>query len=503
MTRKVSVLLALLIGLFAYAQAQDDNSLKITSKPDDMWEVGIHLGHNFLSGDVDWNSNFGVGLHLRKSIDYVFSIRLDAGYYAMGGEEDENRRPADAAVYGFASNWMPDYSASALAGDINAVISLNQMKVGRTGKINPYVFLGAGLASLNSTVTDGTREVDVFSDRFDDNWNISTYLDGGAGIGFKIADKISLSIEHKVTRFLGRRDDLVDGVEFRGFNSITSEADLMNYTNVRLGIALGDSNEKSAPLWWASPLDLMVEDLAEVKARPKLDLTDTDGDGIIDMIDQEVNSPGTPVDTRGVSLDSDGDGIADYKDKEPYSPPGYKIDSEGVAQIPEPDLLDEGDVNRIVDAKIAAIDIPQPQPLDWFLPMINFDNNSYAVKNSEYSKLHQVATVLKNNPSVRVLVKGYTDKTAGNCYNDLLSYNRAQAAIDYLVSKYGADRSRLVLNWGGENDTLVPTNGKSLINRRVEFSVAQGESEMGRPDCGVNKAGRGGSSYSGNKEAGY
>jgi len=42
-----------------------------------------------------------------------------------------------------------------------------------------------------------------------------------------------------------------------------------------------------------------------------------------------------------------------------------------------------------------------------------------------------------------------------------------------------------------------------MMNRRVEFAIATSESEMGRPSCGVNNAGRGGKSYSGNKEAGY
>jgi len=57
------------------------------------------------------------------------------------------------------------------------------------------------------------------------------------------------------------------------------------------------------------------------------------------------------------------------------------------------------------------------------------------------------------------------------------------------------------LNWGGENNTLA-SQKSTMVNRRVEFKVARGESGMGRPNCGVNNAGKGGSNYSGNKEAG-
>ena len=224
--------------------------------------------------------------------------------------------------------------------------------------------------------------------------------------------------------------------------------------------------DRSIPLWWVSPLDMLAEDLAEVKARPELDLTDTDEDGVIDMLDQEPSTEkGCPVDTRGVILDSDGDGYTDCKDKEPHSPPGYDVNGDGIAQIPAgPAPISETDVNRIVDAKIASIPTVDPAN-DWFLPMIHFGLDKYSIKNSEYGKLHNVATVMRLNPGIRVVASGHTDKLAGNCYNDVLSYNRANAAIDYLVSKYGISRDRFVLNWGGENTSLVPTNSSNMMNR--------------------------------------
>jgi len=136
--------------------------------------------------------------------------------------------------------------------------------------------------------------------------------------------------------------------------------------------------------------------------------------------------------------------------------------------------------------------------------MIHFNNDKYSIKNTEYGKLHNVARVMKQHPSLRIVVDGHTDGVAGNCYNDVLSYNRAQSAVDYLTSKYGISRDRLIINWGGEANLLVPTNGTNLMNRRVEFRVAEGESDMGRPDCGIGSAGSGGGTkYSGNKEAGY
>ena len=514
MTRKILTLIMFVLGtaLLYQATAQTTASnLKINAKPKNMWELGINVGHTAITGDVDWNSSFGAGLHLRKAIDYMFSIRLDANYYSFKGDENEDRRLQDGRIWqrvnggtGFGDNWVPEYNTRLLSGDLNLVASLNNFRTNRNKKLNPYVFVGGGISHVRALAIDGDQEVNVADEGFDDGFEISAHYNAGLGLGFLLSDKVSLSLEHKMTRVVGRGGDLLDAAERIG-SAFTPKDDLLHYTNLRLGISLGDKDDKNVPLWWASPIDELAEDLAAVKSRPELDLTDTDEDGVIDMLDkEEATVKGCPVNTRGETLDSDGDGYADCKDKEIYSPPGYEIDSEGIALIPEdPEPLNEADVNRLIDAKMPVATSVSAAPMNWFLPMIHFDNNRYAIRNSEYGKLHNVASVMKQNPGVRIVANGFTDQTAGNCYNDVLSYNRANAAIDYLVGKYGISRDRFVLNWGGENNNLVPTSGSNMMNRRVEFEIATSESEMGRPNCGVNNAGRGGKSYSGNKEAGY
>lgn len=513
MTRKISLLLAFFMCLALTEVYSQDDKLKITAKPKDMWEVGINLGHSILVGDVDWNSDFGAGLHVRKSLDYTFSVRLDASYNRLSGEEDQNTREVDASFYAdepagsgaFRDTWKPIYESSLISGDLSLIASLNQLKVFKKNKINPYIFGGVGITSITANAIDGGAEVDIVTARnFDESVDISPTANGGFGIGFLLGKKISLSIEHKVTKLFGRAADLLDGVEFQGTLSdrvITKSDDLVNYTNLRLGIPLGKTEDKSVPLWWASPLDLLAEDLAEVKQRPIFNDADTDGDGVLDDVDKEPDTrEGCPVDTRGVTLDSDGDGIADCDDEERFSPPGYEVNSKGVADVPQPVILSEEDVNKLIDARLP----PPVDKTDWFLPMVFFGSDSYSIRTSEYAKLHNVATVMRLNPNVSVVATGHTDRRAGECYNDVLSFNRAQAAIDYLVTKYGIDRGRFILNWGGEKSTLVDTNSGSMMNRRVEFTVATTEANMGRPDCGVNNAGSGsGTKYSGNKEAGY
>ena len=131
--------------------------------------------------------------------------------------------------------------------------------------------------------------------------------------------------------------------------------------------------------------------------------------------------------------------------------------------------------------------------------MVHFNLDKYTVKNSEAGKIAGVANVLKANPSLRLVVTGYTDQTATDSYNNVLSYNRAKSVIDYMVTNYKVSRDRLILNYGGEQTNLVPVAGASYMNRRVEFKAATTETEMGRPEG--PEAGSG--SFSGNKKAGY
>ena len=89
---------------------------------------------------------------------------------------------------------------------------------------------------------------------------------------------------------------------------------------------------------------------------------------------------------------------------------------------------------------------------------------------------------------MKFVVRGYTDQAASENYNNVLSDNRAAATVDHLVNTYNIARTRLILQWGGESQNIIPAN-KSQINRRVEIGVAKdGDAEMGKPagpDAGV------------------
>ncbi|MBP7679990.1 MAG: OmpA family protein [Saprospiraceae bacterium] len=515
-----------------------------TGKSKQMWELGIHGGHVFMAGDVKpafpW-AGFGVGAHIRRGIDYPFSWRLDVGYQQFKGFsprsqsdgyiQDNRLLTADPTLAGYLGRPIYfNYKATTITTDFQGIWSLNQWNYKqRLKRVNWYVLGGIGLDFINSKMDlkDGSgnlynfptyedvaanggssyvKQVSYIKDQANVDGKYETELDYftphgdgssyekfdrlalfnaqvGTGISFRINPRFNIGIEHDVRVFFGNDADFVDGYRLKGGGIETQYRDVVNYTNVRLNFNLGNKDKASEPLYWVGPLDMVANDLAEVKARPKLDLTDTDADGIIDMLDQEKDTPkGCAVDTRGVKLDSDGDGYADCNDKEPYSPPGYKVDNNGVAMIPKETIITEKDVNRIVDEKMGKISTKSARSCDWFLPTVNFDVNKYCVKDAEAAKLQQVATVLKNCPDLRVVAYGHTDKPASDAYNNVLSYNRAKAAVDYIVSNFGISRDRLIISYGGEGSNLVAANGSNMANRRVEFRTANGEQEMGRPE---------------------
>jgi OmpA-OmpF porin, OOP family len=500
MTCKV-LLLTIITGFIgaANANAQTPGSGGTTTttntitplSPNDKWELGINVGTMFSNGDIQAIPGIGIGGHIRHSLDHVFSLRggISAGKFS-GDDKGTNGR---------------NYKTTYAEASGQAVITINNLRFTRpVRRVNLNLFLGVG-ASYFKTKYDNIFDFPIAygtAPRGTFDGGINGNANGGAGISYRINSKVNISVEHTVNVGFGKAADYIDGDPNNAF-TLTSYRDLVHYLHVGLNFNLGKKGQ-SEPLYWINPMSALQTDIAELKARPVYDPTDTDGDGIIDAIDQEKTSPaGARVDTRGVTLDSDSDGLADYKDKEPYSPPGYKVDAMGVAQIPKEPKLTEADVNKIVDGKLAAYKPAAQQSqgiIDWFLPMIHYDLDRYDIRRVEYENLFQVAQVMKQNPSLRVVVSGHTDKLSGNNYNNVLSYNRAKAAIDFLVATHGVSRDRLLLNWGGEDKGLVPSNGNSLMNRRVEFRVATGsDSEMGRPEG--PKAGKG--SFKGNKDAGY
>ena len=91
---------------------------------------------------------------------------------------------------------------------------------------------------------------------------------------------------------------------------------------------------------------------------------------------------------------------------------------------------------------------------------------------TDYSKaqLDKLVAFLQEEPRLRVEVRAHADLVGDSQTNRRISAERARTVIEYLVSK-GVDRERLVYFAHGEEDPLIVTENKEVLNRRVEFVV--------------------------------
>jgi outer membrane protein OmpA-like peptidoglycan-associated protein len=111
------------------------------------------------------------------------------------------------------------------------------------------------------------------------------------------------------------------------------------------------------------------------------------------------------------------------------------------------------------------------------LENIYYDLDKWDIRPDAAKELDKLVTLLKNNPAVEIEMGAHTDSRESHKYNQLLSERRAQAAVDYLVSK-GIERNRLTAKGYGKtrlvnkcSDGVECPEEEHQKNRRTEFTI--------------------------------
>jgi OmpA-OmpF porin, OOP family len=102
---------------------------------------------------------------------------------------------------------------------------------------------------------------------------------------------------------------------------------------------------------------------------------------------------------------------------------------------------------------------------------ILFDVNSDKIKPESYGVLKEIGTVLKENPTVKVKIIGYTDSDGDDAKNLDLSKRRSASVKNSLSVEFGIEVSRMETDGKGESlpsEPNISPQGKAN-NRRVEF----------------------------------
>ena len=106
-----------------------------------------------------------------------------------------------------------------------------------------------------------------------------------------------------------------------------------------------------------------------------------------------------------------------------------------------------------------------------------FDVDSAIIKTGALDGLTQVADVLNRYPETTIIVKGYTDSTGTEAYNQELSERRANSVRNFLISK-AVDPTRVTAIGFGEQFPIAgnDTEAGRQQNRRVELEIIPRES---------------------------
>lgn len=181
--------------------------------------------------------------------------------------------------------------------------------------------------------------------------------------------------------------------------------------------------------------------------------------------------------------DADQDGVKDSEDQCPATPQGVAVDSMGcelevvVEQVVIESVDSDGDL--VVDASDFCPNTPAGVSVDVngcpvvVLEDITFAFNSTTLRSEAANVLAPQIDLLKNNPSLRLKITGYTDSTGPAAYNKKLSVHRAQAVRDFFVQS-GLPASMFTVIGEGEANPIASnvTRAGRAENRRVVIGVS-------------------------------
>lgn len=157
--------------------------------------------------------------------------------------------------------------------------------------------------------------------------------------------------------------------------------------------------------------------------------------------------------------DSDGDGVIESREKCSSSSAGAHVDNNGCG----------AEITNKVRQELR----------------VNFANNSAVIDPRYYRDIKALADFMERYPDTEVVIEGHTSKQGSSKLNMALSQRRAQAVMDLLVNNYDIATSRVsAVGYGFERLLDEGTDKEAHArNRRI---VAELSSEVHIPDMKWN-----------------
>ena len=475
------------------------------------WSLTIHFGATTPFTDIrsyDWTRQtkkpselqWGAGLGLTKMFNSAFGLNVDYTLGKLlgrtverGGFAEERqywkqlfpeRTEDDGPVY-FKTSIFHQASVNFYIDWLGLGTSYNKFiksqisgKPIKSRKFAFYTKLGIGLIRTSSQIYNVKDDKPIANNNYlrgFTNKFTEVVFPLGFGMKFKVTKAFDIGLEGT---FTFTNSDKLDAFQFqsrvdggRTVNSLSKiNRDAYAYMNVNFSYKFGRIGSQKEHVEWVNPLAFIMANVPKPK---EVNLKDTDGDGVLDILDKEpTTAAGLAVDAHGVTLDSDKDGCPDSKDPEPFSSPAFPIvECKNVL----PDAVTKVETPKGVpyDDEAVSKKIQKVEDNVWKLTSIYYDVNKANITKSSSEELNKVGLVMSTNPDIKVNVKGNTDVRGSSEFNQKLSENRVNAAIKFLKDHYGISEDRFIKLPMGKSDPLVKdaiNENQHQSNRRVDFS---------------------------------
>lgn len=271
---------------------------------------------------------------------------------------------------------------------------------------------------------------------------------GGYMIGItpqiKLSERTLLTLDFTALSNVRQRLNW-DGTESARENNL---AGLLYTSSLGLTFYLGKNEKHSDWVIVEKTTKVETELLNRISTLEAL-LVDTDKDGVADVKDLQNNTPsGLNVNARGQFIDTDNNGTPDELEVEKIQ----EIKAQNLAAVIEQSenntfklLLKNGLVNIFYD--------------------INKDEPNNASTNSIYG----IISLLRNNPSYKIKLTGYSDRTGSESANKNLSERRVKKIYDIiLLGGIAPERIKII---GEGVDNSISSNSKTALQLARRVSV--------------------------------
>ncbi|WP_316810721.1 OmpA family protein [Pedobacter heparinus] len=425
-----------LMGATSIASAQDAAATSSSAKVFGgggqyrTWSLGVNGGvlspfvaiggsNDFTNADV----NLGYGISLRKQFGHVIGVEGNV----FRGKVSGNNKDAPSGMVNGISEFETEL---AYAADLRAVFNIGSIDfLRRENSVNFFLTAGYGAAAYR-TALNGADVKDVpenKGDNGDKKYIKEAYIPVGAGVKFKVSERVSFN--------LGYTMHFLDGDNFDGVYAKGTSKDKFSYGYAGLEFSLGSKSKSNID--WVNPLAVMYDELKDPSLRQE-----------VEALKNRVSNIEKSV--EDLKKDSDGDGVADQFDKCPGTPAGTAVDGSGcpLPKAPEPTAVATGNLTGF--------------------ETIQFEFNSSVLKTESYPTLDKLSSVLRENGG-KVTVNGYASSEGTAAYNLKLSKDRANSVKTYLVNS-GVNASQVVTKGNGEANPVASNDTEEgrIQNRRVE-----------------------------------